>query len=245
MTALYVENDPFCAEWLSRSIAAGIIADGLVDDRDIREISGDDCRGFDQVHLFAGIGLWSFVLRAAGIGDDSPVWTGSCPCQPFSRAGARAGFADDRHLWPDFHRLVTERRPAVVFGEQVADEPQWLGMVRSDLVALDYAVAAIPIEAASAGARHLRDRFWFVAVADPDSKGLPVPKPEELCGTVGVDEGRAIAERLGRAAEPSVRVMADGHPGRVPVIRAFGNSLDTRPAIQFVKSWLDIWRERC
>ncbi|MDH8228090.1 DNA cytosine methyltransferase, partial [Klebsiella pneumoniae] len=69
---------------------------------------------------FAGIGVWSHSLRLAGWPDDRPVWTGSCPCQPFSPAGKGDGFADERHLWPQFFHLISERRPQHVFGEQVA-----------------------------------------------------------------------------------------------------------------------------
>ena len=32
----------------------------------------------------AGIAGWSFALRLARWPDTRPVWTGSCPCQPFS-----------------------------------------------------------------------------------------------------------------------------------------------------------------
>jgi DNA (cytosine-5)-methyltransferase 1 len=66
-------------------------------------------RGFTQCHFFAGIGVWSYALRLAGWPDDRPVWTGSCPCQPFSAAGKGAGFADERHLWPAWHHLIRER----------------------------------------------------------------------------------------------------------------------------------------
>ncbi|MGS3113432.1 DNA cytosine methyltransferase, partial [Escherichia coli] len=77
-------------------------------------------RGFTQCHFFAGIGIWSHPLRLAGWPDDRPVWTGSCPCQPFSAAGKGDGFTDERHLWPHFFHLISERRPQHVFGEQVA-----------------------------------------------------------------------------------------------------------------------------
>ena len=40
---------------------------------------------------------------------------------------------DERHLWPVFRDLIAERRPATVFGEQVASATEWLGLVRSDL----------------------------------------------------------------------------------------------------------------
>lgn len=163
MPAYYNEIEPFAAQWLRNLIAAGLIAPGDVDERSIKDVSADDLKGYTQCHFFAGIGGWSEALRIAGWPDDQPVWTGSCPCQPFSAAGKRRGFADDRHLWPEWFRLIRERCPATVFGEQVASATDWLRLVRGDLEALEYAVGAMPIEAASAGADHLRDRFWFVA----------------------------------------------------------------------------------
>jgi hypothetical protein len=54
------------------------------------------------------------ALRLAGIPDDFPLWTGSCPCQPFSAAGQGKGAADERHLWPAWFRLIRESRPAIV-----------------------------------------------------------------------------------------------------------------------------------
>src|SRR5277367_6106963 len=115
--AYYNEIDKFCVEWLKNLIAEGLIAPGDVDDRDIRDVLPSDLRGYTQCHFFAGIGGWSYALRLSGWPDDKPVWTGSCPCQPFSVAGKQAGFADPRHLWPQFRRLISERRPATVFGE--------------------------------------------------------------------------------------------------------------------------------
>ena len=161
MAAYYNEFDGFAAEWLRNLVAAGQIAPGDVDERDIREVSADDLDGYQQCHFFAGIGGWSYALRLAGWPDDRPVWTGSCPCQPLSGAGRRQGPADARHLWPAFHRLIAERGPAVVFGEQVAGRlgREWLAAVRADLEHLGYAVGAADLPAASVGAPHIRQRL--------------------------------------------------------------------------------------
>jgi DNA (cytosine-5)-methyltransferase 1 len=160
---LYNEIDKFCCAWLSNLMDAGLISPGKIDDRSIRDLTEADVSGFDKIHFFAGIGGWDYALKLAGWPDDRPVWTGSCPCQPFSAAGKQKSFADDRHLWPEFKRLIAFGQPSVVFGEQVASATEWLRLVRSDLEALGYAVGAIPVQAASAGAYHLRDRYWFVA----------------------------------------------------------------------------------
>lgn len=139
MTAYYNEIDPYAAQWLRNLIAKGHIAPGDVDERSIEDVHPDDLKPYMQCHFFAGIGVWSYALRRAGWPDDRPVWTGSCPCQPFSAAGETAGFDDERHLWPSFHWLISQRRPGEVFGEQVASsaaEP-WLELVQADLEAMD------------------------------------------------------------------------------------------------------------
>jgi DNA (cytosine-5)-methyltransferase 1 len=166
--AYYNEIDPYAAAWLRNLIAKGLIAPGDVDERSIEDVSPTDLIGYTQCHFFAGIGVWSHALRAAGWPDDRPVWTGSCPCQPFSAAGKGDGFADERHLWPHFHWLIAQHRPARVFGEQVAsrDADPWIDLVQTDLEALGYGVGAVPFPAAGIGAPHIRDRLYWVADAD-------------------------------------------------------------------------------
>jgi len=167
VSAYFNDSDPFACEWLRALLAAGYLPAGDVDDRDIREVRADDLEGYDQCHFFAGIGGWPYALQLAGWPAGRPVWTGSCPCQPLSSAGQRRGHADERHLWPAFHALIAERRPATVFGEQVASRlgREWLAGVRADLEQLGYAVGAADLPAASVGAPHIRQRLWWVADA--------------------------------------------------------------------------------
>ncbi|EIG1249062.1 DNA cytosine methyltransferase [Escherichia coli] len=163
--AYYNEIDPNAAQWLRNLIAAGHIAPGEIDERSIEDVAPDDLRGFTQCHFFAGIGVWSYALRLAGWPDNKPVWTGSCPCQPFSSAGKGAGFDDERHLWPALFHLISERRPKLVFGEQVAGVNAWFDLVQTDVEAVDYAFGLVPFPAAGVGAPHIRDRAYWVADA--------------------------------------------------------------------------------
>ena len=181
MNAYYNEIEPSAVLWLKAAMDAGHIAPGDVDERPIQEVEPDDLKGYTQHHFFAGIGGWSIALRLAGWPDDRPVWTGSCPCQPFSSAGQRQGQNDERHLWPVWFRLIAKYRPASLYGEQVASAIAfgWLDEVFDDLEAQGYACGAAVLPACSVGAGHRRDRLWFVAQSkNADDRGNAGEFPE-------------------------------------------------------------------
>ena len=163
----YNDNDPKACAWLRELIAERLIPPGDVDSRSILEVCGADLEGYAQCHFFAGIGGWSRALELAGWGDRE-VWTGSCPCQPLSCAGKRVGHADSRHLWPAFFNLISECRPATIFGEQVAgkDGREWVSGVRADLEGAGYACGIADLCACGAGAPHIRQRLYWVADAN-------------------------------------------------------------------------------
>ncbi len=169
MTAYYNEIDPFAAQWLRNLIAAGHIAPGEVDERSISDVRPSELVGYTQCHFFAGIGGWSLALRLAGWSDDRPVWTGSCPCQPYSVGsvahGGAKGQNDERHLWPSFAALIEKRKPSVVFGEQVADAIKWgwIDQVFRDLEGQDYACASAVLPALAVKAAHERKRLYWLA----------------------------------------------------------------------------------
>ncbi|VGC53934.1 C-5 cytosine-specific DNA methylase [Klebsiella pneumoniae] len=167
-SAYYNEIDPFAAQWLRNLIAAGHIAPGEVDERSIEDVTPDDLRGFTQCHFFAGIGGWSYALRLAGWPDNRPIWTGSCPCQPFSTTGKGAGFSDDRHLWPAFGWLIKQCRPQRIAGEQVAGgrADQWFDLVQNDVERMGYAFGLTPFPAAGVGSPNERERAYWVADAN-------------------------------------------------------------------------------
>ena len=165
--AYYNEVDAYAAEWIRNLIAAGLITAGDVDTRSVVDVHPCDLRGYARCHFFAGIGVWDYALGLAGWPADRPVWTGSCPCQPFSTAGRRGGTADERHLWPAWYHLIAECGPATVLGEQVAsaDGLAWLDLVHADMDGLGYTFGAADLCAAGVGAPHIRQRSWFVAHA--------------------------------------------------------------------------------
>ncbi len=238
MPAYYNEIDPYAAQWLRNLIDAGLIAPGHVDERSIVDVQPEDLAGYAQCHFFAGIAGWSLAARLAGWPDSRELWTGSCPCQPFSLAGSRGGFNDERHLWPHLYRLIENRKPPVFFGEQVENATQWVSAVRGDLEALGYAVGAVPIEAKSAGAKHTRPRWWLVADAEWDEQPRQEPRSRQ-------------AGRMGRVIKPfpwdepweralsRFRVVGDGLPRSVGATDAARNAIVPQVAAQFIGAYLD------
>lgn len=204
--AYYNEFDPYAAAWLRNLIAAGLIPAGDVDERSIIDVAADDLAGYRQCHFFAGIGGWALAARIAGWPDDRELWTGSCPCQPFSVAGKGAGAADDRHLWPDFFRLIRARRPAVVMGEQVAAAigKAWLDGIFADLEGIAYACRAVVLPACAVDAPHGRDRLWFVADSGGEGLAQREREPGVLCRLGGETEGQDAADDAGAMGHADV-----------------------------------------
>ena len=120
------------------------------------------------------------------------VLTGGFPCQPFSQAGKRKGNEDDRYLWPQMLRAISEIRPTWVVGENVAgivsmvesceeikvgctddifeenniyrkEQEFTIERICKDFESEGYSVQPIVIPACSVGAPHRRDRIWFIA----------------------------------------------------------------------------------
>jgi DNA (cytosine-5)-methyltransferase 1 len=306
----YNEYDAKAAEWLRELIGGGLIPNGVVDVRSITEISSHDLKGFTQCHFFAGIGGWSRALQIARWPKNRPVWTGSCPCQPFSDAGQGLGDADPRHLWPFFANLIGQCRPSVVFGEQVASKAgrKWLSGVFADLEGMAYTRAGADLCAAGVGAPHIRQRLFWVAESQSigqsrrnDRASYQIGRPgsraySERCRVIGAladsDGGDTGAEwqqrgrqhrqqsadsgacRVEHAAlpqgsrlrplginlsgptawsnfatlrcadgkarrfEPGSFPLAYGLPGRVGLLRGYGNAIVPQIAAEFIRAYL-------
>jgi DNA (cytosine-5)-methyltransferase 1 len=103
-------------------------------------------------------------------GSDLPecdIITGGFPCQPFSVSGKQRGKDDNRHLWPEMFRIISEVRPTWVVGENVSGFIKLaLDDVLADLESIGYEATAIVFPAHALGAPHRRERVWIIANAD-------------------------------------------------------------------------------
>lgn len=241
MSAYYNEIDPYAAQWLRNLIAAGHIAPGEVDERSIVDVRPADLHGFTQCHFFAGIGGWSLAARLAGWPDERELWTGSCPCQPFSVAGNQTGQSDERHLWPEFFGLIRDQRPAVLMGEQVAAAVKhgWLDGAFSDLESVGYACRAAIVSASAAHAPHRRDRLWFVAHAERDQQPRQEPRrgPNRRVGRV---EQLLPWEAGWQRALTEFRALDHGIPRRVGATDAARNAIVPQVAAEVIAAYLDL-----
>lgn len=253
--AYYNEIDPHAAQWLRNLISAGHIAPGDVDERSIEDIKPSELNGYTQCHFFAGIGIWSYALRLAGWPDNRPVWTGSCPCQPFSAAGKGNGFADERHLWPAWFYLIEQCRPSVVFGEQVNTSIKngWLDLVAQDLESSSYSFGAADIPAGAVGANHIRQRCWFVANSNENtSRGysLSIPSAQEEVvrsrksetdrprdGSASLLRGSDGVER--EVCESCLPLLVDGSTAVLAQLGAYGNAIHAGAAKTFIAAAMD------
>ena len=167
------------------------------------------CRAVLAKH-WPGVPIFGDIrtLRGADVGAVDVI-CGGYPCQPFSVAGKRAGASDDRHLWPEYRRLVEELRPSWVIGENVAGHiTLGLDEVLSDLEALGYKARSFVIPAVAVDARHRRDRVWVVAHASRDGA-----EPERVgglgAGTQSSDQGGTEErQRVWPATDDSREVVA-------------------------------------
>jgi len=149
---------------------------------------------------------------------------GGFPCQPHSFAGQQRGAEDDRNLWPQMSRIISEIRPPWILAENV---PGSLGFaeqfVLPDLESQGYETVTFVFPAHALGAPHRRDRVWVVAHAGHGSgwnfgtskrreagKGKRPANNGQTCGSGGQPE--YVANTKHETSEPQTRI----HEKRAP-----------------------------
>lgn len=154
------------------------------------------------------------------------VVCGGFPCQPFSVAGKRAGKEDDRHLWPEMLRIISESKPAWVIGENVSG---FVGMELdsciTDLENEDYAVTAFILPACALNAMHRRDRVWIVANNNSERRKRGRQRPLEGQFAIQGCENVRRAEDLPRRSNLYESKLCRNANGVSKRLDALGNAV--------------------
>jgi DNA (cytosine-5)-methyltransferase 1 len=162
--------------------------------------------------------------------------TGGFPCQPFSVAGKRRGAADDRALWPEMLRVISEARPAWILGENVTGIiPMELDNVLSDLESIGYATRSFVIPACAVDARHRRDRVWILAYRASERREQYAQLNGESKGRIESSQRNNVSGRCEWLPEPAILRVAHGIPNRVDRLRGLGNAIVPQVAYQILK----------
>ena len=216
--------------------------------RDIRTLTGDD------FHERTGLGTVDVI-------------SGVFPCQPFSVAGKRRGKEDDRYLWPEMLRVISELRPAWVVGENVAGIVNMaLDQVCADLENEGYSVQAFIILACACDAPHRRDRCAIVANCNNRQRITEDETIQAGWTSVGYGGEESLAHtdrnRLEKPwvqrqqekqgvpasdggwwpAEPDVGRVAHGVPSRVDRLKCLGNAVVPQQFYPIFQAIADIER---
>ena len=178
-------------------------------------------------------------LKGTDVGAVDIIY-GGFPCQPFSVAGKQKGKEDSRYLWPEFSRLVGEIKPLWVVAENVS------GILRiaaedvcRDLESKGYAVGIWDFEAAAVGAKHRRERVFFVAHAGRSLQSGSFKKV-----TIQNENREKTSYQFERPSrqwelEPGLDRVAYGVSYRVDRLRALGNAVVPQQAYPIFRAIME------
>jgi DNA (cytosine-5)-methyltransferase 1 len=167
-------------------------------------------------------------LEADGLGGIDII-VGGYPCQPFSHAGKRRGAEDDRHLWPEVHRLVASIRPTWCLFENVAGHiSMGLDEVLFDMENKGYACQPLVIPACAADAQHRRDRVWILAYTG--CSGVHERRRFRNVKEKGEQPKRMVRDGFSQGSQCERKAMADTGRGRQPGPGPYRDASDPAPS---------------
>ena len=170
-TVAFCEMDKFCQKVLKKHWPDVPIHS------DIKELDGHEYRG--TVELVCG----------------------GFPCQPYSVAGEQRGSLDDRHLWPEMLRVISEVQPTWVIGENVSGIINMeLDNVLSDLETQGYKSQCFVLPACAVDAKHRRDRVFLISHSDRQGKpdeSTRAQERERFLADSGCQPKRSSSDRSG------------------------------------------------
>lgn len=159
---------------------------------------------------------------------DAEVICGGFPCQPYSSSGAKRGSDDDRALWPEMLRVISELKPSWVVSENVARfEHMGLDTLFVDMESIGYESTALEIPIGALKAPHSRKRWFMVSYTEGNGYWEGGEK-FDFCKTDGRQDRTMLPESTITnwwKTEPRVDRVAYGVPSQVDRLRCLGNAV--------------------
>jgi DNA (cytosine-5)-methyltransferase 1 len=146
-------------------------------------------------------------------------------------------------LLPKFLELIGKRKPAIVFGEQVAGAIRWgwLDQAFGDLEKFGYACGAAVLPAIAFGARHERKRLYWVADSRCQGRtGCNAVESISIANTPTFTEyGDPLAD-AGKVLDGDISGLLLGDGLSVVLerakVRGYGNAIVPQVAAAFIRA---------
>lgn len=132
---------------------------------------------------------------------DHDVLLAGFPCQPFSIAGKKLGFADTRGtLFFNIEQILEAKRPACFLLENVKqlvshDKGRTLGVILEKLARLGYTVYYRALNSLDYGLPQKRERVYIVGFREPLAFAFPAPAAERASLADVLEPDEAVAGR--------------------------------------------------
>jgi len=246
-TTFYNDIDKKACKWLRQLQLNKLIPKCDIECKSISNILGEEVRQYTRCHFFAGIAGWELAMQMIKW-PNITTWSGSCPCQPFSTAGMQKGEQDERHLWPEFYRLIEYCKPPIVVGEQVAGKlgVRWLNRLRLDLEASGYAVGAANLCAAGYGLPHIRQRLFWAGVHVGHARSQSIQGSLQQWKSLRIQPRKTLPVYGNASISSRIRYNANTVPylpndvvsRPVDLVRCYGNAIVPKVAAHFLWSLL-------
>ena len=185
------------------------------------------------------------------------VVSGGFPCQPHSVIGKRKAENDERHLWPEFCRVIRELHPCFVVGENVNGLLSTIHeSVCTDLEKEGYEVRTFCVPAYAVAAPHERYRVFIIGISKGKSR-LQADTETDTDGTQRKSWTSTLLQpwdylpgTYWAVHKPPVCGVDDGIPDRVDGykrykerMQCYGNAVvpqQVYPVFKVLKEMLDI-----
>jgi DNA (cytosine-5)-methyltransferase 1 len=189
-------------------------------------------------------------IRERGI-EEITLLSGGFPCQPHSLAGKRKASTDERNLWPEYRRVISEVRPKWVLAENVrgllsSEDGRFFRRILRDLSELGFDVGWCTYPSSWIGTIHKRERVFTIAHAvrcrlekQDEIKKIPNEARQRTPGQISCAASTMGLHKFGDIGD--IR-KSDGVPHWMDRLKCLGNAVVPQQVYPILKAIAEIER---